>query len=68
MNERIPDGLRELLAHAAGAGHAPWGTLLKPGDWLLLLAAAVAVSARPIRCCGVAARRTGRSSSWMANW
>ncbi len=45
MNERIPDGLRELLTHAAGAEHAPWGTLLKPGDWLLLLAAAVAVAA-----------------------
>jgi len=45
MNGKLPDGLRELLAHAAGAGHAPWRTLLKPGDWLLLLAAGVLVAA-----------------------
>lgn len=45
MKERIPDGLRELLAHATGAGHRPWRTLLKPGDWLLLLVAALVVAA-----------------------
>jgi hypothetical protein len=45
MKERTPDGLRELFAHAAGAGHAPWRTLLKPGDWLLLLAAGMLVAA-----------------------
>ena len=45
MKDRVPDGLRELLAHAAGAGHAPWRTLLRPGDWLLLLAAGVLVAA-----------------------
>ena len=45
MNGKLPDGLRELLAHAAGAGHAPWRTLLLPGDWLLLLAAGVLVAA-----------------------
>ena len=44
MKERIPDGLRELLAHAAGAGNAPWRTLLKPGDWMLLLIAALSVA------------------------
>lgn len=44
MNDRIPDGLRELLAHAMGAGHRPWRTLLKPGDWLLLLVAALVVA------------------------
>jgi len=45
MKSSVPDGLRELLAHAAGAGHAPWRTLLKPGDWLLLLAAGMFVAA-----------------------
>ena len=40
-----PDGLRELLAQAAGDGHAPWRTLLKAGDWLLLLVAGVLVAA-----------------------
>lgn len=45
MKERIPDGLRELLAHATGAGHQPWRRLLKPGDWLLLLVAALVVAA-----------------------
>jgi hypothetical protein len=38
MNERIPDGLRELLAQAAVRDRLPWRTLLKPGDWLLLAA------------------------------
>ena len=37
--------LREILAQAAGAGQAPWLTLLKPGDWALLLAASVLVVA-----------------------
>ena len=37
--------LRELLAQATGDGHAPWRTLFKPGDWALLLAAAVFVAA-----------------------
>jgi hypothetical protein len=45
MRDRIPDGLRELLAHAAGEGHAPWRSLLKAGDWLLLLAVGVLVAA-----------------------
>ncbi|MCM2309583.1 MAG: NusG domain II-containing protein [Sulfuritalea sp.] len=45
MNERIPDGLRELLAHATAAGHLPWRRLLKPGDWLLLVCAAALVAA-----------------------
>jgi hypothetical protein len=45
MNGRIPDGLRELFAHAAGPGHAPWRSLLKPGDWLLLLVTALCVAA-----------------------
>ena len=45
MKGTVPDGLRELLAHAAGDGHAPWRTLLKPGDWVLLLAAALLVAA-----------------------
>ena len=34
-----------MLAHAAGAGHAPWRALLKPGDWLLLLVAGALVAA-----------------------
>ena len=45
MKGTVPDGLRELLAQAAGDGHAPWRTLLKPGDWLLLLTAALCVAA-----------------------
>jgi hypothetical protein len=45
MRDRIPDGLRELLAHAAGEGHTPWRSLLKSGDWLLLLAVGVLVAA-----------------------
>jgi len=45
MKERIPDGLREMLAQATGAGHPPWRSLLKPGDWLLLACAAVLVAA-----------------------
>jgi hypothetical protein len=45
MKGNIPEGLRELLVHAAGPSHAPWRTLLKPGDWALLLAAAVLVAA-----------------------
>jgi hypothetical protein len=45
MKGTVPDGLRELLAHAAGDGHAPWRTLLKPGDWALLLAAVLLVAA-----------------------
>ena len=45
MKGTVPDSLRELLAHAAGEGHAPWRTLLKPGDWLLLLAAGSLVAA-----------------------
>ena len=45
MKGTVPDGLRELLAHAVGDGHAPWRTLLKPGDWALLLAAAALVAA-----------------------
>ncbi|TRZ99687.1 MAG: hypothetical protein D4R84_01470 [Rhodocyclaceae bacterium] len=45
MKGSVPDGLRDLLAHAAGPGHAPWRTLLKPGDWLLLLVATALVAA-----------------------
>ena len=45
MMQRVPDGLRELLAQAMGQGHAPWRALLKPGDWALLLAAATLVAA-----------------------
>jgi len=45
MTQRLPDGLRELLAQAKGAGQVPWHTLLKPGDWLLLLAATAIVAA-----------------------
>ena len=44
MKGTVPDGLRELLAQAVGDGHAPWRTLLKPGDWALLLAAAALVA------------------------
>ena len=36
--------LRELLAQAAGAGQAPWRTLLKPGDWVLLVVAGALVA------------------------
>ena len=39
------NSFRELLAHAASPGHAPWRTLLKAGDWLLLLAAGIFVAA-----------------------
>ena len=45
MKGAVPEGLRELLAHAAGGGHVAWRTLLKPGDWLLLFCAAVLVAA-----------------------
>lgn len=45
MKDPVPDGLRELLAHASGAGHAPWRTLLKSGDWALLLLVVVLVAA-----------------------
>lgn len=44
MKSGIPDGLRDLLAQAGGAGHAPWRTLLRPGDWMLLLAAGLLVA------------------------
>ena len=44
MKPSVPDGLRELLAQAAGAGHAPWRTLLKLGDRVLLLVAGVLVA------------------------
>ena len=45
MKGPVPDGLRELLVQASGAGQAPWHTLLKAGDWLLLLAAGALVAA-----------------------
>lgn len=45
MSGSVPDGLGELLARAGGAGHPPWRTLLKPGDWALLLAATLLVAA-----------------------
>ncbi len=44
MKDRVPDGLRDMLVRAA-AGHVSWRSLLKPGDWLLLLAAAACVTA-----------------------
>jgi hypothetical protein len=44
MKDTAPDGLRELLAQARGAGHVSWRTLLKPGDWLLLLLAGALVA------------------------
>ncbi len=37
--------LREMMAQAAAASDAPWRALLKPGDCLLLLAAALLVAA-----------------------
>ena len=40
MKGSVPDGLRELLAQVASSGHVAWRSLLKPGDWLLLLCAA----------------------------
>jgi hypothetical protein len=45
MKGRLPDGLQELLLQATGAGQAPWRTLLKSGDWALLLAAGLLVAA-----------------------
>jgi hypothetical protein len=45
MTERLPDGLGDLLRQAAGAGGPPWSSLLRPGDWLLLMAAAAMVAA-----------------------
>jgi hypothetical protein len=44
MKATVPDGLRELLAQAAGEGQVPWRSLLKPGDWTLLLVASVLVA------------------------
>ncbi|OHC65307.1 MAG: hypothetical protein A2045_09840 [Rhodocyclales bacterium GWA2_65_20] len=32
------------MAQAAGAGQAPWRTLLKPGDWVLLVVAGALVA------------------------
>ncbi len=43
MKSGIPEGLRDLLAQAGGDGHAPWRTLLRPGDWVLLMAAGLLV-------------------------
>ena len=58
MSGTVPDGLGELLARAGGAGHPPWLTLLKPGDWALLLAAALLVAASyPLLWSGGAADR-----------
>jgi len=45
MSDSLPDGLRELLQTAAGAGSGPWHQLLRPGDWLLLLASIALVAA-----------------------
>ena len=45
MSDRSPDGLRELLRTAAGAGSGPWHQLLRPGDWLLLLVSVALVAA-----------------------
>ncbi len=45
MTGRVPDGLRELLQQAAGAGQAPWSSLIRGGDWALLLCAAALVAA-----------------------
>ncbi len=45
MTQRLPEGLRDLLRVAAGGGHAPWRSLMRAGDWLLLLASAALVAA-----------------------
>ena len=39
----LPDELRALLARAKDAPHLSWRALLKPGDWLVLVAMAVVV-------------------------
>ncbi|MCF8177601.1 MAG: NusG domain II-containing protein [Sulfuritalea sp.] len=44
MKSGVPDGLRDLLAQAGGDGRAPWRTLLRPGDWVLLLIAGLLVA------------------------
>lgn len=44
MNERLPEGLRDLF-HAAKDGPSPsWQQMLLPGDWLLLLTGAAVVA------------------------
>lgn len=43
MSGSLPEGLRELFQAAAGTGGGPWQQLLRPGDWLLLLASAMLV-------------------------
>jgi NaMN:DMB phosphoribosyltransferase len=71
MKERIPDGLREMLAQATGAGHLPWRALLKPGDWLLLVCAAALVAASyPLLWRGGVADRAivSATASWSPNW
>ena len=45
MNERLPEGLRELFQAAVGPGHGPWRGLFRPGDWLLVLLSAALVAA-----------------------
>jgi len=44
MSERLPAGLGELFRAAADSRSLPWRQLLRPGDWLLLLAATVLVA------------------------
>ena len=49
MREGLPEGLRELFHAAAGAGHASWRSLFRPGDWLLLLfSAALVIASYPL--------------------
>ena len=49
MNERLPEGLRELFQAAVGPGHGPWRGLFRPGDWLLvLLSAALGAASYPL--------------------
>jgi hypothetical protein len=48
MTQRIPDGLRELLEQAAGAGSGSLAHAAQPGDWLLLLCCAALVAVLPL--------------------
>lgn len=44
MNSPLPEGLREMFRQAAGRGAAPWHSLLRAGDWMLLAVAAALVA------------------------
>jgi hypothetical protein len=45
MKGRLPEGLREIFAQAAGGSGTPWRALLKSGDWAMLLCAGLLVAA-----------------------